>query len=62
MRKTLLLLALSQALAISVASLIISSAALVGQDLAVDPKWSTVPAGMQFLATMLIMFPASMLM
>ncbi len=62
MRKTLLLLSLSQALATTVASLIIASAALVGQSLASNPALATVPMGVQFLATMLVMYPASILM
>ncbi len=62
MRQTLLLLALSQGIAISVSALLISSTALVGQNMAPDPAMSTVPAGMQYLSTMLVMFPAAMLM
>lgn len=62
MRSTLVFLALSQALATTVASLIIVSAGLVGQSLAINPAYATVPMGVQFLATMLVMYPASILM
>ncbi|TNF34637.1 MAG: MFS transporter [Gammaproteobacteria bacterium] len=56
------LLALSQALMMSAASLIIATAALVGAALAEDKSLATLPLAMQFIAVMLTSIPAAMLM
>lgn len=62
MRRNLLLLALCQALGMSVMSMLLSAGGLVGLSLSPDPAWSTLPAGMQLLFTMLATLPASLLM
>jgi len=56
------LLAFCQAMAMSGASLIIASAALVGLQLADDKSLSTLPLAAQFIAVMLTSIPAAMLM
>jgi MFS family permease len=60
--RNIILLALCQALYSSSASLIVSSSAIVGKALAFDPRLTTLPISLLFLATMLTAFPASMLM
>ena len=56
------LLATCQALFMTGASLLIATSALVGLALAPSPGLATVPLGLQFLATMLFTFPASLYM
>ncbi|KAB7619570.1 MFS transporter [Alkalilimnicola sp. S0819] len=56
------ILAFCQAMMMSGASLLISSSALVGRQIAENPSLATVPLGLQFLATMLTALPASLLM
>lgn len=56
------LLAFSQAMAMSGASLLIASAALVGLQLAEDKSLSTLPLAVHFIAVMLTSIPAAMLM
>ena len=62
MRRNIVFLALCQALGMSISSMLLSSAGLVGESLASDPKWATLPLSAQFLFTMFATFPASMLM
>jgi len=61
MKYNVVLLALCQAMMITGTSLILSSAALVGQQIS-NPALATVPLGLMFLGNMIMMFPASMLM
>lgn len=56
------LLAFSQAMAMSGASLLIASAALVGFQLAEDKSLSTLPLAVHFIAVMFTSIPAAMLM
>lgn len=60
--KNVSLLAICQALAFSGSSLIATTSALVGNSLAVDKGYATLPMALQFLATMLTTIPASHLM
>ena len=62
MRKNIVFLAWCQALGMSMSSMLLSSAGLVGESLASDPKWATVPLSAQFLFTMFATLPASLLM
>lgn len=55
-------LAFSQAMAMSGASLIIATSALVGLELADDKSLSTLPLAAQFIAVMLTSIPAAILM
>ncbi len=56
------LLALCSALAMSISSLIAATAALVGNNLAVDKSLATLPVALMFVATMSTSIPAGMLM
>lgn len=56
------LLALAQAMLMTGTSLMISTSALVGRDLAADPGLATIPLGLQFLAMTLSTIPASLFM
>jgi len=62
MRKNLILLALCQALGMTILSMLLSLGGLVGQALASDPDWATLPVSAQLLFTMLATMPASLLM
>jgi len=62
MRRNIMLLALCQALGMSISSMLLSAAGLVGESLAPDPKWATLPLSAQFLFTMFATLPASLLM
>jgi len=62
MRKNIILLALCQALGMTLASMVFSVGGLVGEDLAPDPQWATLPISAQFLFTMFATLPASLLM
>lgn len=62
MRKNIVFLAMCQALGMSMSSMLLSSAGLVGESLASDPKWATLPLSAQFLFTMFTTLPASLLM
>lgn len=62
MRRNLILLALCQALGMSVLSMLLSAGGLVGLSLAPNPAWATLPTSMQLLFTMLATLPASLLM
>lgn len=62
MRKNLILLSLCQALGMTILSMLLSLGGLVGQALASDPGWATVPVSAQLLFTMLATLPASLLM
>jgi MFS family permease len=55
-------LALSQGLAMTANSLVLSSSALVGVALADNPAYATLPIALQFLATMIFTIPASLFM
>jgi len=61
-RRNVLLLALCQALFMTCGSLIITTAALVGVQLAPSPGLSTVPIGLMFLMVMVATLPASLFM
>ena len=56
------ILAFTQAMAMSGASLIIATSALVGLELSADKSLSTLPLAAQFIAVMLTSIPAAMLM
>lgn len=56
------LLALAQAMLMTGTSLLVSTSALVGRELAPDPGWATIPLGLQFLAMTLATIPASLFM
>ncbi len=56
------LLMISQAVLMTGTSLLVSTSALVGRDLADRPLLATVPLGLQFLAMTLTAMPASLLM
>ncbi len=62
MYKNIALLFTCQALALSCTSLILTSAALIGQKLAPSPEWSTLPLGLMFTMTMASTLPASYMM
>jgi len=61
MNQNVLLLALSQAAVMTTISLVLSSSALVGVQLS-SPNLSTVPLAIQYLATMLALYPVAKLM
>ena len=61
-RRNVILLAACQALAMSGATLIGTTSALVGHSLAIDKSLATVPLALQFLITMAATIPASLLM
>ena len=61
-KRNVLLLAACQAIFITGSSLVVSVSALVGLDLAPDPRLATLPAGLLFLAAMTTTMPASLLM
>jgi len=58
---TVLFLALSQAALMTVTSVVLSSSALIGARLS-SMEWATVPLGVQYLATMLLLYPTAKLM
>ena len=60
--RNVVLLAICQALAMTGMSVNMTVTALVGQQLASDPAWATVPLALQFTATMLTTLPASFIM
>ena len=55
-------LTLAQALMLSVNSLIVTTAAIVGYQLAADKTFATLPSALQMASVMLAAYPASMLM
>jgi MFS family permease len=61
MKRNVFILALCQALLVTATSLMITTSALVGQQLA-EPALATIPIGLQFLGMMASTFPASLLM
>lgn len=61
MNQNVFLLALSQAVVMTTISLVLSSSALVGVQLS-SPNLATVPLAIQYLATMLALYPAAKLM
>jgi hypothetical protein len=62
MNRNVVLLALSQALAMTVVSLMLSASALVSVELSAAPGWATLPLAVQYLATMLALHPLARLM
>jgi len=60
--RNVLLLALAQALMLSVNSLMVTSAAIIGSHLATNKALATLPLALQFVAVMLTTIPASILM
>ncbi len=60
--RSVLLLAVAQALAMSCSSLMISTSPLVGRMLSPDPALATLPFSLQLVATTLSTMPASLLM
>lgn len=62
MKRNVWLLAGCQALMMSANSLLLVASPLVGARLAIDPALATLPLAVQYLATMLTTFPASLLM
>jgi MFS family permease len=62
MRRTVLLLAVCQAMAMTGGTLLIATSALVGFRLSPDQRLATLPLGLQMLANMLTTVPASLLM
>ncbi|MDH3218975.1 MAG: MFS transporter [Gammaproteobacteria bacterium] len=62
MNRNVLLLALAQAIMMSVNSLMVTSAALIGSQLATNKALATLPLALQFVAVMTTTIPASMLM
>lgn len=61
MNSTVIMLALCQAMLMTTISLVLSSSALIGVQLS-SPDLATVPLAIQYLATMLFLFPVSRLM
>jgi MFS family permease len=61
MNRNVLLLALSQAAVMTTISLVLSSSALIGTQLS-SPNLATVPLAIQYLATMLVLYPVARLM
>ncbi|MGE5490766.1 MAG: MFS transporter [Actinomycetota bacterium] len=61
MNRNILLLALSQAAVMTTISLVLSSSALVGAQLS-SPDLATVPLAIQYLGTMVMLYPAARLM
>ena len=61
MNRNVLLLALSQALAMTIVSLMLSASALVSVELAAGTGWATLPLAAQYLATMLALHPLARL-
>lgn len=62
MNRNVVLLALSQALAMTVVSLMLSASALVSVSLSAASGWATLPLAVQYLTTMLALHPLARLM
>ncbi len=62
MNRNVILLALAQALMLSVNSMMVTSAAIIGSYLATNKALATLPLALQFVAVMLTTIPASLLM
>lgn len=60
--RNVLILALAQAVLMSGTSLLITSSALIGRNLADNPSLATIPLGLQFLAMTLATIPSSLFM
>ena len=60
--RAVLLLSIAQALANSCTSVVATISALTGQMLAADPRFATVPLGLQFIVTMAATIPVAHLM
>ncbi len=61
-RRNVPLLAISQALMMSSTSLLLTTTALVGLEMAPDKSWATLPLAVMFIAVMLTSIPAALLM
>ena len=61
-RRNIPLLAICQALMLSGTSMIVTSASLVGFELAENKSWATLPLAVQFIAIMFTTIPAALLM
>ncbi len=59
MNRNVLLLALCQAAMMTSVSLVLSSSALIGAQLSPGPELATLPLAIQYLATLLMLFPLS---
>ena len=62
MNKNVILLAIAQALMMSVNTLLLTAAAIIGMEMATIKALATLPLALQFLAIMLTTVPAAMLM
>jgi len=62
MRASIAQLVLAQAITMSVSSLMVTSAAIIGSHLAHNPAWATLPLALQFVAITATTIPASLLM
>ncbi len=62
MKKNVALLAAGQAVMMSGAVLLFATGSLVGQRLATDPTWATLPLALQMAASLAAIIPASLLM
>lgn len=62
MNRNVVLLALSQALVMTVVSLMLSASVVASVGLSAAPGWATLPLAMQYLATMLALHPVARLM
>ena len=62
MNRSIAQLVVAQALTLSVSSLMVTSAAIIGSHLAHNPGWATLPLALQFLAITATTIPASLLM
>lgn len=62
MKKNVALLAAGQAVMMSGAVLLFATGSLVGQRLAADPTWATLPVALQMAASLAAIIPASLLM
>lgn len=60
MRRNVFLLALSQAAVMTSISLVLASSVVIGARLA-SPAWATLPLAMQYLCTMLVLYPLARL-
>lgn len=61
-RRNVLILALCQALSMTIMSISMTVTALNGEELAPDKAWATIPLGLQAVATMAVTIPASQFM
>lgn len=62
MNRSIAQLVVAQAITMSVTSLMVTSAAIIGSQLADNPAWATLPLALQFVAITATTIPASLLM